>query len=69
MMDFEELTQEQKDRLRACKTPEEILELAKEEGYELSDDELEAVSGGNAWDDFDKWTRRNLCGGNCTIND
>lgn len=32
----------------AAKTPEDILALAREEGYELSDEELEAVSGG--WD-------------------
>ena len=40
------LTEEQKARARACNTPEEVLALAKEEGYELSDDELEAISGG-----------------------
>ena len=39
-------------------TPEEILELAKEEGYELSDAELESVSGG----DWDCWT---VCTGRC----
>ena len=45
-MNFDDLTAEQKAKARAAKTPEEILALAKEEGYELSDDELEAVSGG-----------------------
>ncbi|MBQ9003217.1 MAG: Nif11-like leader peptide family natural product precursor [Eggerthellaceae bacterium] len=45
-MNFDDLTDEQKAKARSAKTPEEILELAKEEGYELSDDELEAVSGG-----------------------
>lgn len=47
-MDFEKLTDDQKAKARACKTPEQMLELAREEGYELSDEELEAVSGG-AW--------------------
>ena len=37
---------------RACKTPEDVLALAKEEGYELSDEELRSVSGGGAWSDF-----------------
>ena len=45
-MDLNDLTQEQWDKLRECKTPEDILALAKEEGYSLSDAELEAVSGG-----------------------
>ena len=49
MMRLEDLTPEQKDKVKACKTPEEILALAKEEGYELSDEELNAVSGGLTW--------------------
>lgn len=48
-MEFDKLTEEQEAKARACKTPEEVLALAKEEGYELSDDELEAVAGGGAW--------------------
>ena len=48
-MDYKNLTEEQKAKARACKTPEQMLELAREEGYELSDEQLEAVSGGGAW--------------------
>ena len=48
-MNFEDLTPEQQEKARACKTPEEMLELAKAEGYELSDEDLEMVSGG--WND------------------
>ena len=29
-----------------CSSPEEILALAKEEGYELTDEDLAAVNGG-----------------------
>ena len=48
-MNFEDLTPEQQAKARACKTPEDILALAKEEGCEISDEELEAVSGGGFW--------------------
>ena len=45
-MNFEDLTPEQQEKAKACKTPEDILALAKEEGYELSEDELAGISGG-----------------------
>lgn len=35
-----------KAKRHGCETPEEILALAQEEGYELTDDQLEGVSGG-----------------------
>ena len=37
-------------KLDVTVTPEELLALSKAEGYELSDEELEAVSGGGAWE-------------------
>ena len=40
------LTAEQIEKARACKNAEELLELAKKEGIELTDEQLEAVSGG-----------------------
>ena len=49
-MNFSELTPEQQEKARACKTPEDMLALAKEEGYELSEEDLVAVSGGASWD-------------------
>ena len=45
-MNFEDLTPELQEKAKACATPEELLALAKAEGYELSDAELEQVSGG-----------------------
>ena len=49
-MNFESLkTPELQEKLKAAKTPEEILAIAKEEGYELSEDDLQAVSGGIEW--------------------
>ena len=41
------LTEEQIAKIKACKNNEEILKLAKEEGVELTDEQLEAVSGGS----------------------
>ena len=40
------LTEEQIAKVKACKNQEEILALAKEEGIELTEEQLEAVSGG-----------------------
>ena len=48
-MDFNDLTEEQKAKAQACTTPEEMLALAKEEGYDLSDEELEGIAGGANW--------------------
>lgn len=40
------LTQEQIAKVKQCKNQDELLSLAKEEGIELTDEQLEAVSGG-----------------------
>lgn len=45
-MKFEDLTPELQEKVCACKTPEELFELAKSEGMELGDEELEAINGG-----------------------
>ena len=39
------LTEAQIEKLKACKNNEEVLMAAKEEGIELTDEQLEAVSG------------------------
>ena len=41
------LTDEQKKKVKAAKSPEELLAIAKETGYELSPEQLDAVSGGS----------------------
>ena len=43
---FDDLTEEQKAKASACKTTEELFELAKSEGIELTDEDLEAIDGG-----------------------
>ena len=47
------LSEEQLARIEACNSQEEILKIAKEEGVELTEEQLEAVSGGNCFTDFD----------------
>lgn len=61
-MNFNDLTDEQKIKARACKTPEDMLALAKEEGYELSDGELEVISGGASWDNCSDYHCAHNCG-------
>ncbi len=54
-MEFKDLAPEQQEKARACNTPEELLALAKEEGIELTDEQLEAVAGGvGIWDFCDR---------------
>ena len=48
------LSEEQIKKVEACKSPEEILSLAKAEGVELNEEQLAAVSGGGCFDGFKK---------------
>ena len=43
------LSEEQIKKIEACKNSEEILNLAKAEGIELTDEQLEVVSGGGCF--------------------
>ena len=43
---WDSLTDEQKAKAKACKTPDELLKLAGEEGIELPDELLDAAAGG-----------------------
>lgn len=45
-MKLEDLSPELREKAQACTTMEEVLALAQEEGIELSEDDLESVSGG-----------------------
>ena len=47
------LTEEQIARLKTCQSQEEILKIAKEEGVELTDEQLSTVSGGHCLNEFD----------------
>ena len=43
------LTEEQIAKAKACKTQDELLKLAKDEGIELTSEQIEAVSGGGCF--------------------
>ena len=43
---IKDLSPELQEKARACGSVEELLALAKKEGYKLSEAEIEAVSGG-----------------------
>ena len=48
-MKFDDLTDEQKAKVMACKTADELVELAKAEGVELSDEQLNSIAGGDSF--------------------
>jgi len=45
-MNLKDISPELREKAKACKTPEEMLALAKKEGYKLSDEEMEGIAGG-----------------------
>lgn len=47
------LSEEQIAKTKKCKNTDELLALAKQEGVELTDEQLEAVSGGCGTEDSD----------------
>ena len=55
-MDIKNLTQEQAEKMKELKTPEEILAFVQDEGVELTDEQLEAVAGGEK-----SWDGKNIC--------
>ena len=57
----EDMSPELQEKMKACTTPEETLALAKEEGYELSEDELAAITGGD-WSPKDALPQCPVCG-------
>ena len=60
--EFDALTDEQKAKALACKTPKELRTLAMEMGKELTEDQLAAVSGGGDWDfGCDEYTNDDWC--------
>ena len=51
---YEGLSDDLKKKVAECRTTEELITLMKTEGIELTDDQLDAISGGFDWSfDFD----------------
>lgn len=65
-MDINDVPVELRDKL-ANLSGDEILKLAKENGVELTDDQLDAIAGGNVWGSITaKGTDCNNCGNTIT---
>ena len=50
-MEFSVLSEEQRAKLKACTSSEEIIALAQEEGIELTEEQLDVIAGGGIWSD------------------
>lgn len=48
-MKFEDLSPELREKAKTCTSTDELVELAKTEGVELSDEALDIVAGGSDW--------------------
>lgn len=60
-MNYEVLSPELMSKAKACTTNEELMALAESEGIELTDEQLEAVSGGIKWSCEDNVCNDNIC--------
>ena len=45
-MNIENLSPELREKVLACETKEQLIELVKEEGVELTDEQIDEISGG-----------------------
>ena len=46
---YDSLSDEMKAKVANCKTADELMEFAKSEGIELTDEQLDAISGGDSF--------------------
>ena len=46
---YEGLSDEMKKKVTECKTADDLMNLAKSEGIEFTDEQLDAISGGYNW--------------------
>ena len=52
---LDSLTETQKTAVKKAQTPEELLAIARETGYELSEEQLNTMSGGGDWYECDEY--------------
>ena len=64
-VNINELTREQVEKAMSCKTAEELMALAKAEGYELTKDEAEAYLAEMEDCELDSETLTKVAGGGC----
>ena len=48
-INFDDLSPELKDKLASCESPDDYAKLAKSVGIELTEEELDSISGGGIW--------------------
>ena len=61
-MKFEDITSELMEKAKSCTTADELVALAKAEGMELTDEQLEDVAGGS-WSGTTNTCNAFGCGG------
>ena len=64
-IDKTKLTKEMLDRAAMCQTADELIALAKTEGFEITKDEAEAYFAELADVELDEKALRNIAGGTC----
>ena len=64
-LDLNSLTKEQIEKAAKCKTPEELIELAKEAGFELTTEQAKAYLDELENIELDEATLNKVAGGKC----
>ena len=62
-----EITKEQIEKAMQCETADELIALAKAEGFEITKDEAEAYFSELSDVELDEKALRNVAGGTCTL--
>ena len=62
-----EITKEMLEKAMQCKTADELMALAKSEGFEITKDEAEAYFAEFADVELDEKVLRNVAGGTCNL--